>query len=239
MTGMDDERNTARPESVIRRRILMLAAVFVLWLLAALARAWYIAVPGRGKYIAAGEAMARRVVVPARRGRILDAEGERLAWTELVYDLESAAPKSAPLTGTEIAELKRVIPDLDPSGRVLRRNLAPGEFRELAKLIGAGVRVKIVGRSERIVIDSPGIRRRVGKVAVAAGSVRGISGWEREFDAELAGSPGRMSVMLDRRGGWIRQSIKVLAPTVDGRDVRLKRTLRELEEPSGGSADVR
>ena len=154
---MDDERKTSQCEPVIRRRILILAAVFAVWLLAALARAWYIAVPGRGRYIADGDAMARRVVIPARRGCILDANGERLAWTERVYDLESAAPKSAPLTAKEISALKKVIPDIDPSGRVLRRGLTPVEFRELAKLIGIGVRVKIVGRSKRIVSDSPSL----------------------------------------------------------------------------------
>jgi hypothetical protein len=44
-----------------------------------------------------------------------------------------------------------------------------------------------------------------------------------------------MSVMLDRKGNWIRQSVKVLSPMVRGKDVRLDRTLPELEK-SGAEA---
>ena len=225
-----DEQNAY--DKIVRRRVTVLAVLFAVWLVPTLGRAWYIAIPGRDKYIAVGENMARRTVtIPAVRGRILDADGIVLAWSEHFYDLESAAPGSA-LDGEELAALKKVIPDLKPNGKLLRRNLTPGEVMGLEELIRSGVRVKIVARNERIVIDSPEIRRRVGVVRREPGIMRGASGWEKEFDRELAGSPGRISVMLDRERNWIRSSVKVLEPMVKGRDVRLKQPLRELERPS-------
>ena len=218
----------------------MLSVLFAIWALIALGRAWYIAVPGRGKYIAVGEEMARRdVTIPASRGSILDADGVVLAWSEHFYDLVSIAPKRVPLTGDEVGALKKVIPDLDANGRTLKRNLTPGEVMGLEELIRSGVRVRIVVRNERIVIDSPEIRRRVGQVRVDAGGIRGVSGWEKEFDGELAGSPGRMNVMLDRNRNWIHSSVKVIKPMTGGRDVRLKYPLRELEKRGTEAPDVR
>ena len=226
---MDGDEKNAH-DQIVRRRVVMLAVLFALWLLPALGRAWYVAVPGRDKYIAFGENMARRTMtIPAVRGRILDADGVVLAWSEHFYDLESTAPGGR-LDDEELAALKKVIPNMNSSGKTLRRNLTPEEVMSLEELIRSGVRVKIIARNERIVIDSPAIRRRVGAVRMANGTMRGVSGWEKEFDRVLAGSPGRMSVMLDSKHNWIRSSVKVLNPMAKGGDVRLKQSLRELEK---------
>ena len=235
---MDGDEKNAH-DKIVRGRVVILAVLFALWLLPALGRAWYVAVPGRGKYIAFGENMARRTVtIPAVRGRILDADGVALAWSEHFYDLESTAPGGR-LGDDELAALKKVIPNMSSKGKKLRRNLTPGEVMSLEELIRSGVRVKISVRNERIVIDSPEIRRRVGAVRMENGVMRGVSGWEKEFDRELAGSSGRMSVMLDSEHNWIRSSVKVLKPMVKGGDVRLKQSLRELEKPDAEAGNAK
>ena len=202
---------------VLRSRLGVLTLFFAAWMLLAVGRAWYVAVPGRNRYVAAGEKMARRTVtIPAPRGRILDAGGRVLVWSERFFDLESAVPGGGKLTCEELAVLNKVIPDVKLEGKVLRRNLSFGEVMGLEELVRSGVRVRIVGRNERIAVDSPMVKRLA-------------SGWEKTYDRELGGAPGRMSVMLDRKGNWIRQSVKVLSPMIEGRDVRLERTLPELE----------
>ena len=226
--------------AVSGRRVCVVAAVFAAFLLLALGRAWYVAVPGRGKYIAVGEEMARRdVTIPASRGSIISADGVVLAWSEHFYDLVSIAPKRVPLTGEEVSALKKVLHDMDANGKIIKRNLTPGEVMSLEELIRSGVRVRIVVRNERIVIDSPEIRRRVGQVRGGAGGPRGVSGWEKEFDGELSGSPGRVNVMLDRNRNWIRSSVKVLKPMTKGKNVKLKFTLGELEKCETGAPDVK
>lgn len=237
---MGDEMKDPGSAAVNGRRVCAVAAVFAAFLLLALGRAWYIAVPGREKHIAVGEEMARRdVTIPASRGSIVSGDGVVLAWSEHFYDLVSIAPKRVPLTSEETAALKTVLSDTDTRGRIIKRNLTPGEVMGLEELIRSGVRVRIVARNERIVIDSPEIRRRVGQVRVGPGGVRGVSGWEKEFDGELSGSPGRINVMLDRNRNWIRSSVKVLKPMTGGKDVKLKYSLRELEKGGTEALDVR
>ena len=215
-----------------------MAALFAVWLAVALIRAWYIVVPAGSGYIAAAERMARReVTIPAPRGRIMDADGVALAWNEHFYDLVPIAPQRT-LSHEELAALKKILPGLDTDGEYLRRNLTPGEVVNLEELIRSGARIRIVARHERIVIDSPEVRRRVGNVRMERGVIRGASGWEKEFDRELAGSSGRMSVMFDRNGNWIRSSVRILKPMREGVNVKVKESLRELERRGGETSDV-
>ena len=228
-------------ERLLRRRVLILAAVFAVWGAAALLRAWYIAVPGRERFIAAGEKMARRTVeIPAVRGRIFDAAGVRLVWSERFYDLVSQTLEGESLSDEELAELKPVLADLSAEGRVLRRNLTPDELLQLEAPLKSGIRARIVSRDVRIVVSSPAIRRLAGELRFRDGGWHGASGWEAEFDPELSGTPGRLSVLLNRHRHWIPASVRVLVIPVPGRDVKLTRTLRELEKMETGEfADVK
>lgn len=218
-------------ERRLRRRGLILAAIFAVWGAAALLRAWYIAVPGRERFIAAGEKMARRTVaIPAVRGRIFDAAGVRLVWSERFYDLVSQTAEGEFLSDEELAELTPVLADLSAEGRVLRRNLTPDELLHLEAPLKSGIRARIVSRDVRIVVSNPAIRRLAGELRFRDGGWHGASGWESEFDPELSGTPGRLSVLLNRHRHWIPASVRVLSLPVPGRDVKLTHTLREFEE---------
>ena len=58
--------------------------------------------------------------------------------------------------------------------------------------------------------------------------MRGIDGWEREFDERLRGRPGIFRVMLDRSGNWVSGTLEVIRKPEHGEDVRLKWTWKEL-----------
>ena len=227
-------------DRLLRRRVLILAAIFSVWGVVALARAWYIAVPGRARFIAAGEKMARRTVeMPAARGRILDANGVRLVWSERFYDLISLVPEAETLSDDELADLKSVLADLTADGRVLRRDLTADELLRLEAPLKSGIRARIVSRDVRSVVSSPAVRRLAGELRFRNGGWHGASGWEAEFDSELSGVPGRLSVLLNRHRNWIPASARILSMPVPGRDVLLKQTLNELErmETGGGAYD--
>ena len=224
-----DSENQKGYDQRISRRIFALSVLFAIWALIALGRAWYIAGPGRACFIAAGEKMARRrVVIPAVRGRIFDANGVCLVWSERFYDLLSLAPEEDGLSDDELKELKTVLPEIDDDGRVLRRNLSPEEVLRLEAPLKSGIRARIISRDERIAVAYPEIRQAAGELRFRDGCWRGASGWEAEFDAELAGSPGSLTVMLDRRRNWIPSSVRVQCHPVPGRDVHLKWSLDEL-----------
>lgn len=59
--------------------------------------------------------------------------------------------------------------------------------------------------------------------------LRGVSGLEKEFDFLLRGTPGRYRVMLDRARNWVESSWKLETEPVPGHEVRLFRTVDELE----------
>lgn len=217
--------------SALRRRTLVLCVFFALWAFTAAVRAWYIAVPGRAKFIAAGERAARRSFsIPALRGGIVDSTGIRLVWSERFYDLAAVLPDGDELAGEELRALAEAVPAISGSSGVLRRGLTPEELLALEKTLCSGtVRARIVPRDERMTVDSPAVRRLAGTVVRQDGVWHGVSGWEREFDSGLAGTPGRFTVMLDRRLNWIPATLQVLELPKSGRDVRLKHSLRELE----------
>ena len=234
---MDDVEKTDF-DRLLRRRVLILAAIFAVWGVVALGRAWYIAVPGRARFIAAGEKMARRTVeIPAARGRIFDADGVRLVWSERFYDLISLVPEEETLSDDELTDLKNVLADLTADGRVLRRDLTADELLRLEAPLKSGIRARIVSRDVRSAVSSPAVRRLAGELRFRNGGWHGASGWEAEFDSELSGSPGRLSVLLNRHRNWIPASVRILSMPIPGRDVRLKQTLSELERmETGGNA---
>lgn len=233
-----DSENQKGYDQRISRRIFALSVLFAIWALIALGRAWYIAGPGRARFIAAGEKMARRrVVIPAVRGRILDANGVCLVWSERFYDLQSLTPEGDCLSDEELEELKKALPEIDDEGRILRRNLSPEELLRLETPLKSGIRARIVSRDERIAVAYPEIRQAAGELRFRDGCWRGASGWEAEFDAELSGSPGSLTVMLDRSRNWIPSSVRVQRQPVPGRDVRLKWSLDELIHSGKGERE--
>ena len=210
--------DTARPlKNVMERRMRILAALFCLAVLTAGVRAWYIACFRRSEFIAAGELAARRTfTLPARRGRIFDASGLRLVWHERYYDLVSTLPDDAKLDDWELRELRGAVGALDGVSGRLRRNLNAGEVVALESALRSGVRARVAVRDERMTVDSPAVRRHVCE-------------WEIEYSPQLGGCDGAVSVMLDRFGRWIPATVRIARPPRPGDDVRLKKTLEELE----------
>ena len=202
---------------VMERRMRLLAALFALAMLTAGVRAWYIACFRRQEFIAAGEKAARRTfTLPARRGRIFDAAGLRLVWHERCYDLVSTLPGDAKLDDWELEELRAAIGQLDGGSGRLRRNLDAGEAMALESVLRSGVRARIAVRDERMTVDSPAVRRHAYE-------------WEIEHARLLGGEDGVVTVMLDRFGRWIPATVRIERQPRPGGDLRLKRTLEELE----------
>lgn len=216
-------------------RIRLLVVFFSLWALVAVCRAWYIAGPGREKFIESGEAAVRReFLIPARRGDIIDAAGLRLVWSERYFDLRSTVPEGEHFSEEEYRILNKIFPGGFSEGRVIRSGLTPKEFLELEDFLRSGsLRGHITPREERIMVDSPAVRKVAGEVVYDSGVWRGTSGWEKVHDAGLSGKAGRFSVMLDRYRNWIPRSIKIYEQPEAGKNIKLDIHLAELESEAG------
>ena len=92
---------------------------------------------------------------------------------------------------------------------------------------GLAVRTRIRRRQ----VEYPEIRAVLGECDTAAdGTLSGRSGLELLYEKRLAGTKGRCRVMLDRRGQWIPQTLRIDPAGTPGEDIRLDKTLEELQK---------
>ena len=112
------------------------------------------------------------------------------------------------------------------------------EVIALEPLLLKGAPLKIVVRQERLTCDSDTVRRLAGKVALRNGIQCGISGWELENELLLRGIPGKFSILLDRFGNFMPKSFKLASPPSNGKDLKLKESLEELEQQSQEEPDL-
>ena len=135
--------------------------------------------------------------LPAMRGRILTPDGVPLAWSELTHDLyrlkSARAGKNTRLRsllqnffGEPLEE------EEDGTGILLKRSISPDQILRLRPLLRRFPELEIRPRSYRRNTDIPALRAKTGKTQYDPQRKReaGISGWEAEYDRELAGTPG-------------------------------------------------
>ena len=215
-------------------RFILMLAVFGAGFLVCAVRGCRLAGPEREAIIARGEKTARvRRNLPAKRGRILDREGKVLVWSEIYFDLRYNADGENELSEDEQQTLIALFGKVDLQagpGAVLHRHLTPGELLALEPLLRRGAPLKVSVRHERMLCSSDAVRRLAGTVEVRHGTQCGVSGWELEHELTLRSVPGEYSVLLDRFGKYMPKSFRMISKPQEGQDVRLPRTLEELEK---------
>jgi len=218
-------------DSGLARRFGILLALIVCGWGVLLFRTWSIAVLHRSDYITQGENSARqRYELPAPRGRILDRNGIPLAWDERRFDLVRTG--SAPLSEDLLLELEEVLDQRPPAtspDRCVVRGLKPGQILLLNRLIRGGAPLRIDPQVQRMTIWAPRLQAVIGHLETRQGERFGVSGLELQFDHVLRGTPGTFSVIIDRERNWVPSSWKLERAAVPGENVKLPRSLAELE----------
>lgn len=206
-------------------RILLPAFFFAIWFCSVGVMHFRLAGPRSTYYLEAGRkiALVRSDYHPPR-ARLLDADNVPLAWSERYFDLiwqEPAAPSSGALC--KLASELALPMELEAEGStwILHRDLTPEELLKTAPVLQKHPALHIRSRLERIAVNIPELREKIGKTELRQGALQGISGWELQYDAQLRGIPGKYEVMLDRRRRWIDNTWNLITPAVPGRDVRL------------------
>ena len=215
-------------------RYCVILCIFAAAFLCCAVKGCRLAGPDRARIIARGEKKARVWrQLPAKRGRILDKNGKILVWSELYWDLYYNASGEAELSEDEQHFLIELFGKIDFSvspSTPLRRHLKPDELIALEPLLLKGAPLRIVTRHERLVCDSEAVRALAGKVELRNNVQSGISGWELENELLLRGIPGRYSILLDRFGNYMPKSFKMTISPSDGKDLKLKEDLEEIEK---------
>lgn len=183
--------------------------------------------PRRTYYLEAGKkiAMVKSNYYPPR-ARLLDAAGTPLAWSERYFDLvwrESSPPQAKLLRkiAGEVGFPLELEQEIAGKNWILRRDLTPEELLKTAPVLRKHPSLAVHSRLERIVVNIASVREKAGRTVLRDGELQGISGWEKEYDAQLRGTPGKYEVMLDRRRQWIDSTWKLTTPAIPGKDVKV------------------
>ena len=176
------------------------------------------------------------------RGRILDADHKKLAWTERYYDFVVKKQFCG----------KKYIKEINKALKILRKTVLkkiPNRVSSVESLkndnvivygLKSDVDLKIINekishfkffaikpRLVRLVVDHNSVRQLVGETKCVGDKMIGISGLELKFDERLSGSPIYYKVMLNRKRQWISETFS----TKTGKkpqDIVLKKTLVEI-----------
>jgi cell division protein FtsI (penicillin-binding protein 3) len=173
-----------------------------------------------------GEARYSRVLeIPGTRGRILDRNGEALAVSTPVQsvwaipgDVEATPArlaKLASLLGADARELRRKLADTSRDFVYLKRQIAPEQAAQVARLGVPGV---FQHREFRRYY--PGGELTAHVVGFTGVDEAGQEGVELAFQASLGGVPGTRRVIKDRLGRAV-EDIESIRAAQDGSDLTL------------------
>ena len=207
-------------------KTLIILSFLLIWAVITAAHVFYYAIVRQEESLREAHKIAwREAKIPALRGRILDRYGRPAAWSELRHNLIlKRFPESRQRRNRLQMRIAHLFPgvSLHPAGLpiLLKSDLSPEEIvfysREFRSYPELGIRPVM----RRMVAGPPEIRDRIGRTAPNdAGDEVGISGLEREYDMELSGRPGRMTVMLDRNGNWCGDTLRITRQPENGKDI--------------------
>ena len=216
---MADQRNN-NWRATVRTRVLVLAAVFALWVGVIEARLVYLQVFQRAELqTAADKAHKQKIAVPARRGAILDRHGRVLAYSvdaDTIYAIPSAIKDPAGTTAAVCGALG----DCTPRERqtlterfsrkapfaYVRRQVTPAQKERVAQLDLQGIEFrKDPQRSYPNQELAAHVLGYVGTDDRGETDSKGLGGVEAAYDREIAGKPGEVLVQVDARGGVYRR----------------------------------
>jgi cell division protein FtsI (penicillin-binding protein 3) len=191
-------------DAAVRARVLILAAVLALAFAGLTGRLAWLMIVKRGELRQLAERQySRTVVLPARRGPIVDRRGAPLATstaTEALFvqprsvgDPVRVAARLAPLIGLPEPEVHAALTSARPFVW-LRRKLPPTVAEQVRTLREPGL--GFLPESLRLYPN----RELAAHVVGFEGVEGGLEGIERAFNAELAGAPGKAIAGRDALG---------------------------------------
>ncbi len=198
----------------LQNRAAILLFFLFLWAALVAAHLFYYSVIASELYIERGNALAERVgIIPAKRGKILDKNGIKVAWTEKYIDLYIDEIPELPLHRNKLErEIRKYFINFTLTAKTkdicLLKNLSPIDQVQLYPLIKKFTEIIFKERKERKYISED-----------FRSSIRNI---EQKYDKKLKGKNGVFKVMADRTGKWIPGTWEEKREPVHGKDVILE-----------------
>ncbi|HEX2412759.1 MAG TPA: penicillin-binding protein 2 [Solirubrobacteraceae bacterium] len=227
---------------LIERRIGFLFAVFLTLLVLGAGKAAWLGVVKAGTLKqAAAVQQESEVVVPARRGTILDREGTELAVSQpavtiaatpyLVEDAPGLAAKLSEILHRPEDELLRQLARRDTGFVYLARKVKPDRARQVQRMDIAGL--EFIPEFDRLYPREWSASQLLG---VNGTDGHGLAGLEYSLDEYLRGRDGERQLKKDALGEPIQ--LRETKPTVRGADVRLTLDANLQDRAEDALADV-
>jgi len=214
----------ASPTPVWRSKLIVAGIALGFAILAG--RATYVQVLGNDFYREQGEVrFARTLELPASRGRIMDRNGQVLAYNVPAPSLW-AIPEDVQASPEQLAELARL---LEMPLADLKQRLSDDDktFVWIKRQVDDAVAKKIAELGIKGIYQRSGYKRQYPDGEAAAHVVGfanvenlGQEGVELAFEKQLAGQSGSRRVIKDRLGRVV-EDVREQVPPVDGRDLQL------------------
>ena len=209
----------------LQNRAAILLFFLFLWAVLVAAQLFYYSIIASDRYIKQGNAIAKRTgTIHGKSGKIIDRDGKALAWSEVKIDLFINERPEFPFyrNKLECYIAKYFIdfrfPDND-SPICLQQDLSPIEQVNLYPLVKRFPEVIFKERTQRkyILVN---LRPTLEII-------------EQNNRRILRGKNGIFEVMADRRGKWIPKTWKEKIKAIDGKNLRLSKTIQELQQQKG------
>ncbi len=173
--------------------------------------------------------------IPALRGRLLDRNGQLIAWSvrkfSLYYKVTTGNKDSVDIDLQKLNKLIQIqlslVDDAATNSLVLlKSNLKPVELLKLERFMKDNPQFYVKSYFEREKFnDRRDVKRIIGRTSIQKDNEIGVSGLERQFNDRLVGKDGKYRVMIDKNNEWILETWKEIQPPVPGFDVYLANSI--------------
>ncbi len=209
------------------RRLAIAAGLGTVWVLLIAARLYHLQVVRYEHYTGKAERQQQRVVtLDPPRGTIYDAQGRELA-VSIQVDSAYAVPPEVEDPNAAARAIAHVVPGLD-ADKLARQLASDREFVWVARKLDPPVAEKVRRLALKGLYFLPESKRYypMGELAAQVlGYVgtdnHGLAGLELVYDDQVAGKPGKRTVLRDARRGTVVSPYLSFAEPEPGRDLYL------------------
>jgi cell division protein FtsI/penicillin-binding protein 2 len=217
-----------------KKRTKSIFVIFSLWFLFILIYLFYFTVYSRHKYIARSNSLSlKEGTIPASRGSIFDKNGERLAWTQISYNLYFRDKSISDKQKIHfIKEIKKIFPNIKKKtefysdNKIIKKNLSPEDLKSIQLLLSNTPELTIEPTLKRVTISIQKVKEYIGTARYINDTWIGLSGIEKEYNSYLNGNAGLYTVMLDKNGKWIKGTGFSKKEMIPGKNLYLKKSIK-------------
>ena len=206
----------------LQNRAAILLFFLFLWAALVAAHLFYYTIIASDKYIRRGNALAHREgTIPPKHGFIIDRNGIRLTWQETHIDLIVRHLEKSSYRNRMARDINRFFinfsfPEEFDNNLYLLKDLTPSDQMQLYPL---------VKKYPEIIF-----KKRVKKKYYSEKLTPLLIKLEKKYSSQLKGKEGLYQVMADKHGKWIPETWKEKIPALDGKNIKLKKSVNELQE---------